>query len=93
MLFRSKNLRIASTYIQVKEHLQQGSPEKAKELLDEIDRSWKTREMKLKYYALVYENMGNESKAREFWQRIMQFYPDDGERNHFQKLASTRIKQ
>jgi Tfp pilus assembly protein PilF len=88
-----KNLRIASTYIQVKGHLQQGNPEKAKELLDEIDRSWKTREMKLKYYALVYENMGNESKAREFWQRIMQFYPDDGERNHFQKLASTRIKQ
>ena len=88
-----KNLRIATTYIKVKEHLQQGDSEKAKELLDEIDRSWKTREMKLKYYALVYESMGNPSRAREYWQRIMEFYPEDGERNHFQKLASTRINQ
>ena len=88
-----KNLHIVNSYIRVKQHLQQGNPEKAKELLDEIDKSWKPREMKLKYYALVFESMGEEGKANEYWQRILNFYPNDGKRNHFQKLASTRITQ
>ena len=87
-----KNLQITNTYIKVKQYLKQDNPEQAMELLDEIDRSWKTREMKLKYYALVYEHMGNREKANEYWQRILNFYPEDGERNQFQKMASTRIK-
>ena len=61
--------------------------------LDKIDRSWKTREMKLKYYAQVYELMGNKEKANEYWQRILNFYPDDGKRNQFQQLASTKLRQ
>jgi len=88
-----KNLQITNTYIEVMQNLQQGNAEKAKELLDKIDRSWKTREMKLKYYAQVYELMGNKEKANEYWQRILNFYPDDGKRNQFQQLASTKLRQ
>ncbi len=88
-----KNLHITNSYIRVKQQLQEGSPEKAKEILDELDKSWKAREMRLKYYALVYESMGEETQANEYWQRVLDFYPDDGIRNHFQKLASSKIRQ
>lgn len=88
-----KNLHIANSYIKVKQQLQEGNPEKAKEVMDELEKSWKPREMRLKYYALVYESMGEETQANEYWQRVLDFYPDDGIRNHFQKLASNRIRQ
>ncbi|MFP4622293.1 MAG: tetratricopeptide repeat protein [Bacteroidales bacterium] len=88
-----KNLTITNSYIKIKEHLCEGNSDQAKEVLDEIDRSWKAREMRLKHYALIHESMGNEGEATKYWQRILNFYPDDGERNQFQKLASSKIRQ
>lgn len=86
-----KNLRIVKAFIQARDHLEGGAPEKAKEIYDELDKSWKTHDMRLKYYALVHESLGNKEKADEYWQKIVDRYAEADFESSFYQQASQKL--
>ena len=86
-----KNLHITESFIRAKKALQAGEAEKALKIFDELDRSWKTREMRLKYFALTHEQLGNQEKAREYWQQIIDQYAEASHENPFFKQAEARL--
>jgi tetratricopeptide (TPR) repeat protein len=86
-----KNLHITESFIRAKKALESGEAEKALKIFDELDRSWKTREMRLKYYALTHEQLGNQEKARQYWQQIIDQYAEASHENPFFKQAEARL--
>mgnify|MGYP002338627433 CR=1 FL=1 len=86
-----KNLHITESFIEAKKALETGEAEKALKIFDGLNRSWKTREMRLKYYALTHEQLGNQEKAREYWQQIIDQYAEASHENPFFKQAETKL--
>jgi len=87
-----KNLHITGSFIQAQKALEQGQPGQALSILDELNRSWKTHEMRLKYYGLTYESLGKKDKAREYWQQIIDRHAEADYENPYYKLALEKMQ-
>ena len=88
----NKNLMIVRAFREAKNYLEQGNAGKAREIYDNLNKSWKARDMRLKYYALTYESMGKQEKANEYWQQIVDKYAQADFDSHFYDLAVRKIK-
>lgn len=87
-----KNLKIVRAFMEAKNFLEQGNAGKARDIYDNLDKSWKARDMRLKYYALAYESLGEQEKANEYWQQIIDKYAEADFDSHFYNLAVRKIK-
>ena len=87
-----KNLMITRSFMKIKSHLENQEPEKAKEILNQLDKSWKVREMRLKYYALTHEQLGNPGKAREYWQQIIDKFAHNDFKTQYHQLAEQKLQ-
>jgi tetratricopeptide (TPR) repeat protein len=89
----NKNLMIVRAFMEAKDYLEQGNAGKARDIYDNLEKSWKARDMRLKYYALAYESMGEQEKANEYWQQIIDKYAEADFDSHFYDLAVEKIKR
>ncbi|MBS3806667.1 MAG: tetratricopeptide repeat protein [Bacteroidales bacterium] len=87
-----KNLHITESFIRINQALKKGQPEQALSILDELNRSWKTHEMRLKYYALTYDSLGEKDKAREYWQQIIDQHARTTYENPYYKMALEKME-
>jgi len=87
-----KNITIVEAFIEAKNYLEQGHPGKARDIYDDLNKSWKARDMRLKYYALAYESLGHQKKAKEYWQQIIDKYAQADFDSHFYNLATRKVK-
>ncbi|HKL38346.1 MAG TPA: tetratricopeptide repeat protein [Bacteroidales bacterium] len=88
----NKNLMIVRAFMEAKNYLEQGNAGKARNIYDNLNKSWKARDMRLKYYALAYESLGEQAKANEYWQQIVDKYAQADFDSHFYDLAVRKIK-
>jgi len=88
----NKNLMIVRAFMEAKNFLEQGNAGKARDIYDNLEKSWKARDMRLKYYALAYESLGEQEKANEYWQQIIDKYAEADFDSHFYDLAASKIK-
>ena len=87
-----KNLKIVRSFIQIKDHLEKQQPQQALEILKQLNKSWKTREMRLKYLALTHEQLGNPEKANTYWQQIIDQYANADFKTPYEQLAEKKLK-
>ena len=87
-----KNLHITGSFIRIQQALDSGQAEQALSILNELNRSWKTHEMRLKYYALTYDSLGEKDKAREYWQQLIDQHAESDYENPYYKLALEKIE-
>jgi len=88
-----KNLHITGSFIRINQALENGQPEQALSILDELNRSWKTHEMRLKYYGLTYDSLGEKDKAREYWQQIIDQHAEADYENPYYQLALEKTQE
>jgi Tfp pilus assembly protein PilF len=88
----NKNLMIVRAFMEAKNYLEQGNAGKARDIYDNLNKSWKARDMRLKYYALAYESLGEQEKANEYWQQIVDKYAEADFDSHFYDLAVRKIE-
>ncbi len=85
-----RNLTIARTYLEAREHLENGEPQEALEALSK-QKLYRSREMELVYYGMIYEKLEEEEKARERWQKIIDTYAEVSFDNKFYDLALKKM--
>jgi len=88
----NSNLSIAKTYKQARDHINSDQPEKALETLNE-SKLYLSREMKLAYYGMIYEKMGDTAKANKQWQAIIETYANLNFDNKFYKMAVEKLEK
>lgn len=87
-----RNLSIAKTYLDARQHLENDAPQKALEALSK-QKLYRSREMELAYYGLIYEKLGEEEKAHERWQKIIDTYAEVDFDNKFYDMAIQKMEK
>ena len=86
-----KNLHITRSFIKINQALEAGNPEEALSILNELNKSWKVHELRLKHYAQTYTMLGEKDKAREYWQQIIDQHAATSYQNPYYKMALESI--
>ncbi|GEM_PF-3606728 len=88
----NSNISIAKTYQQARDHMKSDQPEKALESLNE-SKLYLSREMKLAYYGMIYEKIGDTAKANEQWRTIIETYANLNFDNKFYNMAVKKLEK
>ena len=86
-----RNLTIAQSYMEARTYLVNNEPQKALETLSK-NKLYRSREMELVYYGLIYEKLGEKEKAEERWQKIIDTYAEVEFDNKFYDMALKKMK-
>jgi tetratricopeptide (TPR) repeat protein len=88
----NRNLTLARSYLKARKHLENENPQEALEALSK-NKLYRSREMELAYYGMIYEKLGEHEKANERWQKIIDTYGNVNINNKFHKMATERLPQ
>ena len=92
--FRSRvrlNLNMTRAFQHSHELMLQKSFQAALDTLNRIADSFQTKEIGNEYIALCHEGLGESVKAREYWEKTIDYYVDSAVRNHFYYLAKEKM--
>lgn len=87
-----RNLGIARSYLEAREYLNQDEPEKALDVLSK-NKLYRSKEMELSYFGLIYEKLGEKEKAQERWEAIINTYSGADFDNKFYNIALEKTKK
>jgi tetratricopeptide (TPR) repeat protein len=86
------NLSIAKTYKQARDHMNNEEPQKALKVMND-SKLYLYREMKLAYYGMIYEKLGDTAKANEQWRTIIDTYANLNFDNKFYNMAVEKLEE
>lgn len=86
-----RNLTIAKSYLEARKHLNSGQPQMALDALSK-NKLYRSREMELAYYGLIYEKLGEKEKAEEKWRKIIETYAEVDFNNKFYDMAVKKME-
>lgn len=87
-----RNLGIARSYLEARKYLNQDEPQKAMDVLSK-NKLYRSREMELAYFGLIYEKLGEREKAQERWEAIINTYSNADFDNKFYNIALEKTKK
>ncbi|MFO8234897.1 MAG: hypothetical protein R6U04_05810 [Bacteroidales bacterium] len=86
-----RNLTIAKSYLKAREHLNKDEPQKALDALSK-NKLYRSKEMELSYFGLIYEKLGEPEKAEERWETIINTYSNADFDNKFYDMAQEKME-